>query len=112
MYLYGLPLLCLGSIGVGLSRTIPELMAFRLIQAFGTSGGMAVGQYHKTPLRRVYLFITNSGGGIIGDIYKLTERGTAMGVFFGVSFGLRHAYRHLNVLGYTLGRCHSTYSRR
>ncbi|KAJ7039126.1 MFS general substrate transporter [Mycena alexandri] len=67
MYLCGLPLLCLGSIGVGLSKTIPQLMVFRFIQAFGTSGGLAV------------------GGGVIGDIYKLTERGTAMGVFFAAS---------------------------
>ncbi|KAJ6558447.1 MFS general substrate transporter [Mycena vulgaris] len=67
MYLYGLPLLCLGSIGVALSKTIPQLMIFRFIQAFGTSGGLAV------------------GGGVIGDIYKLTERGTAMGIFFGAS---------------------------
>ncbi|KAJ7244204.1 MFS general substrate transporter [Mycena haematopus] len=64
MYLYGLPLLCLGSIGVATAKTIPELMVFRFIQAFGTSGGLSV------------------GGGIIGDIYKLTERGTAMGIFF------------------------------
>ncbi|KAJ7782795.1 MFS general substrate transporter [Mycena metata] len=63
MYLYGLPLLCLGSIGVGLSKTIPQLMVFRFIQAFGTSGGFAV------------------GGGVIGDIYKLTERGTCHGCF-------------------------------
>ncbi|KAJ7690704.1 major facilitator superfamily domain-containing protein [Mycena rosella] len=67
MYLWGLPLLCLGSIGVALSKTISQLMVFRLIQAFGTSGGMAV------------------GGGVIGDIYKLTERGTAMGIFFAAS---------------------------
>ncbi|KAJ6593590.1 MFS general substrate transporter [Mycena capillaripes] len=67
MYLYGLPLLCLGSIGVARSKTIPELMVFRFIQAFGTSGGLAV------------------GGGVIGDIYKLTERGTAMGIFFAAS---------------------------
>ncbi|KAJ7127020.1 major facilitator superfamily domain-containing protein [Mycena epipterygia] len=67
MYLFGLPLLCLGSIGVATSRTISELMVFRFIQAFGTSGGLAV------------------GGGVIGDIYKLTERGTAMGIFFAAS---------------------------
>ncbi|KAF8178519.1 MFS general substrate transporter [Mycena galopus ATCC 62051] len=67
MYLYGLPLLCFGSVGVGISKTIPQLMVFRFIQAFGTSGGFAV------------------GGGIIGDIYKLTERGTAMGIFFAAS---------------------------
>ncbi|KAF7375881.1 MFS general substrate transporter [Mycena sanguinolenta] len=64
MYLYGLPLLCFGSIGVATARTIPELMVFRFIQAFGTSGGLAV------------------GGGVIADIYKLTERGAAMGIFF------------------------------
>ncbi|KAF7362156.1 MFS general substrate transporter [Mycena venus] len=67
MYLYGLPLLCLGSIGVGTAKTIPQLMIFRFFQAFGTSGGLAV------------------GGGVIGDIYKLTERGTAMGIFFAAS---------------------------
>ncbi|KAJ6495679.1 MFS general substrate transporter [Mycena vitilis] len=67
MYLYGLPLLCVGSIGVALSKTVPHLMIFRFIQAFGTSGGLAV------------------GSGVIGDIYKLTERGTAMGLFFSAS---------------------------
>ncbi|KAJ7128988.1 MFS general substrate transporter [Mycena crocata] len=67
MYLCGLPLLCLGSIGVARASTVPELMTFRFIQAFGTSGGLAV------------------GGGVIGDIYKLTERGTAMGIFFAAS---------------------------
>ncbi|KAJ7729532.1 MFS general substrate transporter [Mycena maculata] len=67
MYLWGLPLLCLGSIGVARSRTIPQLMICRFIQAFGTSGGLSV------------------GGGVIGDIYKLTERGTAMGIFFAAS---------------------------
>ncbi|KAJ7076880.1 MFS general substrate transporter [Mycena belliarum] len=67
MYLYGLPLLCIGSIGVAFAKTVSELMVFRFIQAFGTSGGLAV------------------GGGVIGDIYKLTERGTAMGIFFAAS---------------------------
>ncbi|KAJ7502894.1 MFS general substrate transporter [Mycena galericulata] len=67
MYLFGLPLLCLGSIGVARSRTISQLMVFRVIQAFGTSGGLAV------------------GGGVIGDIFKLTERGSAMGIFFAAS---------------------------
>lgn len=65
-YLVGTPLLFLGSMGVAFSRSVPEMMVFRCVQALGTSGGMSV------------------GGAIIGDIYKLTERGTAMGVFFGV----------------------------
>ncbi|KAF7315208.1 MFS general substrate transporter [Mycena indigotica] len=67
MYLCGLPFLCFGSLGVALSRTVSQLLVFRFIQAFGTSGGFAV------------------GAGVIGDIYKLTERGTAMGIFFSAS---------------------------
>jgi len=43
-------------------------MAWRFVQALGASSGLAVGV------------------GVIGDIYKLEERGTAMGIFFAVSF--------------------------
>ncbi|KAK0493376.1 MFS general substrate transporter [Armillaria luteobubalina] len=67
VYLIGTPLLTLGSIGVALSRNLPEMMVCRFIQAFGTSGGMSV------------------GAAVIGDVYKLTERGTAMGIFFGAT---------------------------
>jgi len=42
-------------------------MIWRLVQAFGASPGLSV------------------GSGVIGDIYKLEERGTAMGIFFAVS---------------------------
>lgn len=42
-------------------------MTWRFLQAFGSSGGFAV------------------GSGVIADIYKLEERGTAMGIFYGVS---------------------------
>ncbi|KAJ6476520.1 MFS general substrate transporter [Mycena vitilis] len=63
IYLFGLPLLCLGSLGVGISTHIPELMFWRFVQAFGSSGGLSV------------------GGGVIADIYMLTERGTALGIF-------------------------------
>ncbi|KIM80027.1 hypothetical protein PILCRDRAFT_73598 [Piloderma croceum F 1598] len=65
VYLVSLPLLCAGSLGVALSRGVPELMALRFLQAIGSSAGLTV------------------GSGVIGDIYKLEERGTAMGVFFG-----------------------------
>lgn len=41
-------------------------MIWRFFQTFGVSSGLAV------------------GGGVIGDIYKLEERGTAMGIFFAV----------------------------
>lgn len=41
-------------------------MLWRVIQAFGMSSGVSV------------------GAGVIGDIYKVEERGTAIGIFFGV----------------------------
>lgn len=62
-----LPLLCIGSFGAALSRSTASLMMWRFVQAFGASPGMSV------------------GGGVIGDIYKLEERGTAMGTYFAVS---------------------------
>ncbi|ESK87314.1 mfs dha1 amino acid exporter [Moniliophthora roreri MCA 2997] len=73
-YLLGLPILCIGSIGVAQSNTIPSLMTWRFIQTFGVSSGLSV------------------GAGVIGDIYALEERGMAMGIFFaacllGQSFG-------------------------
>ncbi|KAF5330126.1 hypothetical protein D9611_010544 [Ephemerocybe angulata] len=65
MYLIFLPLLIIGSIGVSTAQTVTQLMLWRFIQALGCSPGFSV------------------GSGVIGDIYKLEERGTAMGVFFG-----------------------------
>ena len=41
-------------------------MAWRFVQALGASPGLAV------------------GSGVIGDIYKLEERGQAIGIYFGV----------------------------
>lgn len=41
-------------------------MIWRFLQALGSSPGLSV------------------GAGVIGDIYKLEERGTAMGIFFAV----------------------------
>ena len=73
MYLCGLPLLCIGSLGVATAQNVPQLMIWRAIQAFGASGGLSVGT------------------GVIGDIYRLEERGTAMGVFFGVIVTFRGA---------------------
>jgi MFS family permease len=67
IYLWGMPFLCVGSYGVGLSTSLRSLLFWRFVQTFGCSGGI--------PL----------GAGVIGDIYKLEERGTAIGVFFGVS---------------------------
>lgn len=64
IYLWGLPLLSIGSVGVASSVNIHQLMGWRFVQALGASPGLAV------------------GAGVIGDIYKLEERGTAMGIFF------------------------------
>lgn len=66
IYLTTAPCIAIGSIGVGSATTVPALMFWRVIQAFGASGGMAV------------------GSSVIGDIYKLEERGSALGVFFAV----------------------------
>ena len=65
-YIYSMPCLAVGSFGVSVSRSVPELLFWRSIQAVGSSAGMSTGM------------------AIIGDIYKLEERGTAMGITFGV----------------------------
>ncbi|OBZ75053.1 MFS antiporter QDR3 [Grifola frondosa] len=67
IYLASLPCLCIGSVGVATSKAVPELMLWRIFQQFGASSGMSV------------------GASVIGDIYKLEERGTAMGIFYGAS---------------------------
>ncbi|KAF9460888.1 major facilitator superfamily domain-containing protein [Collybia nuda] len=64
VYLFSLPLLFIGSVGVALAQSIPQLMFWRFIQAFGAAPGLSV------------------GAGVIGDIYKLEERGQSMGIFF------------------------------
>ncbi|KZV62760.1 MFS general substrate transporter [Peniophora sp. CONT] len=64
VYLASFPLLIIGSLGVARSRGVNELYFWRIVQAFGSGGGFSV------------------GGGVIADIYKLEERGKAMGIFF------------------------------
>ncbi|KAH8100390.1 MFS general substrate transporter [Cristinia sonorae] len=56
---------CVGSMGVTLSRSIRELIAFRIFQALGCASAFS------------------NGVGVLGDLYRLEERGTAMGVFYG-----------------------------
>ncbi|KXN82691.1 Quinidine resistance protein 1 [Leucoagaricus sp. SymC.cos] len=65
-YLWCLPLMITGSFGVATARTVPQLMVWRFIQAMGASPGLSV------------------GAGVIGDIYKLEERGAALGSYFGM----------------------------
>lgn len=59
--------MAVGSFGAGAARTVPELLVWRIVQAFGASSGLSVGI------------------GVLADIYKLEERGRSSGVFFGVS---------------------------
>ncbi|THV06857.1 MFS general substrate transporter [Dendrothele bispora CBS 962.96] len=68
VYLCSLPLLVIGSVGVALSSSVPSLMIWRFIQTVGGAPGLSV------------------GAGVIGDIYRLEERGSAMGVFFSACF--------------------------
>ncbi|KAH8100303.1 MFS general substrate transporter [Cristinia sonorae] len=65
IYLLSLLCQCIGSLGVACSRSVPELLATRIVQAFGSSSGLSIGI------------------AVIGDLYKLEERGTAAGIFFG-----------------------------
>lgn len=73
IYLTALPFSIVGSMGVGRAQTVLQLMAWRVVQSTGMSGGFSL------------------GAGVIGDLYKLEERGTAMGLFFAVGpFFTRH----------------------
>ncbi|KAF7983021.1 hypothetical protein HWV62_24660 [Athelia sp. TMB] len=67
IYIFCLPFLCVGSFGVGLSTTVPELLVWRFMQALGASCGWSL------------------GAAVIGDLYKLEERGTALGVYYGMA---------------------------
>ncbi|EMD34241.1 hypothetical protein CERSUDRAFT_117129 [Gelatoporia subvermispora B] len=67
IYLVAAPCLSIGSLGVATCGSVPTLLAWRVVQAGGASCGFSV------------------GAGVIGDIYKLEERGTALGVFFAAS---------------------------
>lgn len=66
-YIYHLPIMVLGSLGTAQAQTVGQLMVWRFVQALGASPGISV------------------GAGVIGDIYKLEERGTPYGTYFGVS---------------------------
>ncbi|KIK37204.1 hypothetical protein CY34DRAFT_810551 [Suillus luteus UH-Slu-Lm8-n1] len=67
IYLWGMPILCVGSCGVALSTSFQSLLFWRFVQTFGCAGPLSL------------------GAGVIGDIYKLGERGTFIGLFFCVT---------------------------
>ncbi|KAF8590676.1 MFS general substrate transporter [Ramaria rubella] len=64
IYLISFPVFIAGSIGVAESRSLVVLIMTRIIQGVGSSSVLAV------------------GAGSIGDIYRPTERGRAMGIFY------------------------------
>ncbi|KAF5349703.1 hypothetical protein D9756_008836 [Leucocoprinus leucothites] len=64
-YLWCLPVMTIASLGVATAQTVQQLMIWRFIQGMGASPGLSV------------------GAGVIGDIYRLEERGTALGSYFG-----------------------------
>ncbi|KAF8577030.1 MFS general substrate transporter [Ramaria rubella] len=66
IYLTCLPLVCIGSLEASLAKNVLQLVLGRSIQAFGVSCVMSV------------------GAATVADIYRLEERGTAMGIYFGV----------------------------
>ncbi|KAF8437474.1 major facilitator superfamily domain-containing protein [Boletus edulis BED1] len=71
MYLCGLPFTILGSFAVATSTNINSLLFWRFVQMFGCNGGFVLGT------------------AAVGDIFKVEERGSAMGTFFGSAlFGL------------------------
>ena len=55
-----------GSIGVSSATNVSSLLISRFLQALGAAPGLVL------------------GAGVIGDIYKLEERGRAMSVFLAV----------------------------
>lgn len=67
MYLCGIPILCVGSCGVAMSNSLESLLFWQFVQTFGCSGGLSL------------------GAGVIGDIYKLEERGIGIGIFLGAT---------------------------
>ncbi|KAJ3559336.1 hypothetical protein NP233_g11287 [Leucocoprinus birnbaumii] len=60
-------LLAPGSMGVGFAKNAPQLMGARFFQSAGAAPAMAL------------------GAGVIADIYKTEQRGTALGIFFGAT---------------------------
>jgi len=66
VYLYALPVFVIGSAGVASAESIPSLLFWRFLQSMGASLGPVI------------------GAAVIGDIFKLDERGSALGIFFAI----------------------------
>ncbi|KAF9009712.1 major facilitator superfamily domain-containing protein [Cyathus striatus] len=67
IFLATLPFVIVGSIGVALAKNAAQLLFWRFIQSMGASPGRVLGSV------------------VIGDVYKVEERGMAYGIFIAVS---------------------------
>ena len=70
VYLYILPVFAFGSAGVAAAQSIPSLFFWRFFQSMGASIGPVI------------------GAAVIGDVFRLEERGRAIGVSFAVGKSL------------------------
>ena len=70
VYLIGIPILFISSIGVAVAQSTSQLLFWRFFQAMGSSPALTI------------------GSAVIGDIYKVEQRGTALGVFYAVGLFL------------------------
>ena len=61
-----MPLLFIGSMGVAASQTISQLIVWRFVQTIGASPALVIRP------------------AVVGDIYKVEERGQAMGISLAV----------------------------
>ena len=75
------PFLIMGSFGVASSPSVRALLLWRFVQAVGAGTGLSV------------------AAGVIGDMYKLEERGAALGVFFAVSNNFGSCSRSRELVG-------------
>jgi MFS family permease len=66
VYLCALPVFLIGSAGVAAAQSISSLLFWRFFQSMGASIGPVI------------------GAAVIGDIFKLEERGRAMGISFAI----------------------------
>ena len=67
IYLYTLLVFVIGSAGLAVAQSIPSLLFWRFFQSMGSALGPAL------------------GAAVVGDIFKLEERGGATGVCFAAS---------------------------
>lgn len=66
VYLISLSLFCISSFMLGLVRDVPSLFFWNTVQTFASGGSFT------------------NGAAVIVDMYKLEERGAAMGIYMGV----------------------------